>query len=338
MQNARISYFSATGNTARAVGIVGSRLEAAGYAVKTEVIVPGAKRAKDANEETDLEVFAFPVLAFSPPKFVRRFLRSLPKASGRKAAVLAVSGGGPAQAIQQAADILKRRGYDLALSGGAAYPANWTQVVAMAPDKIPAKLESGDREAEEFAEALISGGRREYRVGFGTVAWARPVGFLYGLFGRRMLGKAFIADGNCNSCGLCARSCPAKTIVMTGKTDAKPRWRFNCENCNRCINICPKRAIQTSNLRLGIHLVLNLAIFVISIMIAVGLVSGLSAPVAIPLGILAALAVSFIGTILEFGPLDRALFALARVPAFAKAFAKGYTADYPRYTAPGFRP
>ncbi|MFX0000333.1 MAG: EFR1 family ferrodoxin [Candidatus Hodarchaeota archaeon] len=53
--------------------------------------------------------------------------------------------------------------------------------------------------------------------------------------------KSFLADDNCNSCGLCADVCPVNNIKIK---EGKPQWQHKCQLCLACINFCPEEAIQ----------------------------------------------------------------------------------------------
>ena len=116
---AAIHFFSGTGNTARAVGIVAARLEAAGWEVARRAIAGGA--APPAGIP-DLTVVAFPIWAWAPPHFVVEYVRRLPKAQGARAAVLATCGGFGAQGVGETERALRRRGYAVVASGEAVYP------------------------------------------------------------------------------------------------------------------------------------------------------------------------------------------------------------------------
>ena len=52
--------------------------------------------------------------------------------------------------------------------------------------------------------------------------------------------REFRTDHTCNSCGLCEKLCPTKSIQIVNK---KPKWANTCEQCMRCVNYCPEQAI-----------------------------------------------------------------------------------------------
>jgi ferredoxin len=61
------------------------------------------------------------------------------------------------------------------------------------------------------------------------------------------MGKKFIVNDLCNSCGTCRKVCPMGNISGTGK----PEYQNNCEFCLACIHLCPKNAIHLRNEKSG---------------------------------------------------------------------------------------
>jgi len=337
MAKVRIHYFSATGNTARAVEIFKNYVETAGFVSETRQITTAHPRAETPAEE---DVFAFPTLGFAAPAMVKQYIKRLPKGEGRHASILCVNAGGPEQAIVQLQKLIKRHGYRLKLYGSVAYAQNWAQFFkADAPEENARQRVTGDETALAFAKDFTNGVFNKATVGFGTRLWSGFVAFMFGLVGRRLLGKLYIADERCTSCGYCVKTCPANTIHLSGK-DKRPLWRGNCQSCNRCVNLCPAKAIQTSNLRMRIHLpvYLVLSLAAIGAGIAVGLVlsAHVSWYVAWAGGILGFLAASVLGVLIQFIVVDGIVNLLQRL--FKKAFAKSFTKNFDRYCAPGFKP
>ena len=211
-----VLYFSATGNTERMVGIVKAELERAGQSVLVRRI-PEPIASVDLVDVNRL-IVAFPVLGKAPPVFVKRFLRRLPRASGScsTAAALAVDARGGGPAALRAAGILRRRGYRIEACARVSYPENWAQIGAVPRNEANAAelLAKGDQRARELGAALARGEGRVERESLGSWAAGAAMAFLFGIFGRRFMGKMFAADARCTACGLCARSCPAGTIIV----------------------------------------------------------------------------------------------------------------------------
>ena len=141
---------------------------------------------------------------------VKKYVRHLPPGAGAKAAAFAVYGGNSVQALPQMERLLKRKGFDVFLTGGALYPNNWTQMTNT-PSAVEAREISagGDKMALAFAENFRHGGRRLHGIGRFSGFIAGSTSLPFAAIGRRFLGKAYIADGACNCCGICVKSCPA---------------------------------------------------------------------------------------------------------------------------------
>lgn len=60
--------------------------------------------------------------------------------------------------------------------------------------------------------------------------------------------KGFHIEGNCVSCGICEKVCPANAVNLSG---GKPVWNGNCVHCMACINACPQKAIEYKNISQG---------------------------------------------------------------------------------------
>lgn len=329
--------FSATGNTARAVQVIADRLAADGHDVSIQAVAAGAPVDPEAPE---LTVVAFPIWAWAAPHFVLAHVRRLPPGRGARSAVFATCGGFGAQGVGEVERRLRRRGYRVVCSGEAVYPDNWTLAMGPPPDKeLSAALATGDEQAAQFAENILSAHPTTFACAWGHRLWSRPIALLFRMFGRRFLGKAFIADASCTSCGLCAATCPVGAIRMEG-APARPRWNAACAACYRCINLCPVRAIQVSVARLAIHLGLNLALTGL----ALGSIGWLRPRMPLPgaaglgLAVLAAGAALVLATGLQLTALDALLHGLETRTPLRGFFLKSHTRRFGRYRAPGFQP
>jgi ferredoxin len=282
----------------------------------------------------------------APPNFVSRFLRSMPRTGkAMRAAVIATAGGEGGPAALRAASLLRRRGYDVELSARVNYAENWTQVGAVLGNEaeVISKTEKGDARVRDLSGKLAAGEREEDSVPFPTRLLGYLMGFAFGVFGRRFLGKLFIANELCNGCGSCARSCPSRTILMGKGRKARPFWRMNCENCNRCINICPKAAINTSIASIvlqfasiGFLIVLSLRAVNELFWPAIGESLG---PSVGPTIHAALLVIAVLGShFLSIGPVDYFIYRRLRgLPGLRKIFGLSFSQGFRRYLAPGFK-
>jgi Pyruvate/2-oxoacid:ferredoxin oxidoreductase delta subunit len=345
-----ICYFSATGNTARAAETLRAELAARGQSADLERIRSGFPPEKSPLEY-DYLIIAFPTLAMAPPQLVKRFIKGLPRAqradgSRCAAASLAVDAGGCGPAPLVASRLLASRGYDVVLSGQASYPENWIQVGGIPRSQAEAdeKLAKGDRMCAAFAQKVVSGKREAFDPGLSMKILGGIIAPLYGSIGRRFIGKAYIADASCNSCGICARTCPAAVIAMGKGKGSRPYWNMNCECCNRCMNICPQAAINMSIPRLAFLLAAVIAFSAVGIGLSMSALRPLlraALPAwlaAIGMGAIYA-AVVAIAHVLAVWPLDFfVLRFIQRIPFVGRFFSLTYTKGLRRYTAPGYVP
>jgi ferredoxin len=168
-----------------------------------------------------------------------------------------------------------------------------------------------------------------------------PIAFVYSWIGRFGLAAMYAADERCKACGNCERDCPAGAIVMRGTgARRRPRWLATCQGCNRCINLCPREAIQVSQMRAVVHLLLNTVVIVAIIVGLNRLAAAAALPslVSIPAYAVVLIALAVFVSRLQFVALEPLLFALEGVPLIRRLLSRSWTAHFPRYRCEGFNP
>jgi len=227
------------------VKMIGESLTRQGYEVNYNNI---------ENESTEqlnnftIHIFSYPIYAFGTPSIVLRYIKSLKPVRGCKAAIVCSCGGFEGQSLHHMTALLKRKGFDVFLTDAAIYPDNWTQVVNPKDEKTQKKIfEEADSKTLLLSDKI---GKLEASIKSCSIfnwSWSWLVFLSFTIVGRRILGKAFIADSSCTSCEKCQKVCPVKSVQLK---NGKPRWNWKCENCERCMNICPFKSIQTSLFKL----------------------------------------------------------------------------------------
>ncbi len=339
--------FSATGNTAHGVDIIAAELRSRGDQVS---VIAVDRDTRHLDGFPDRLLIAFPTFSWVPPVLVQRFLRRLPRGkkpdgSRVRAAVFTADGGDCLQAPEQARRMLRRRGYDVFLTGRASYPDNWQQFIPGPDAETRTRLiATGEEMTRAFARKLLSEEASRYRVASFHQLWSRVVGSLFAFFGRRFMGKMFIADRDCTACGICVRACPVGAILLPAGEQPRPFWKMNCESCNRCINICPEKAVVCSPARIAVLITAIIGM----VMAVLGLYNAYLKPLlvaAVPamlsgiVNFLAAAALVIGVHFLVIGPLDRfGLRYLQRLPGLERIFTFGYNKRSRRYLMPGYRP
>lgn len=232
-----IVFFSGTGGTARvAAGLAEAFAARGAQASLTELYGTPAP-----VPEADLLVVAFPVYAANAPQPVGEWIAAAPDGTGRRAAVVSVSGGGevsPNTACRAATvRALTARGYQVVYEAMAVMPANFA--TAYSDALCAALLRRVPVFASRFAQALLAGETRRLRPVLIDRALSRLL--LVEHAGSARFGRSLRASRACNGCGRCARRCPRGNIEMQG---GKPVFGGRCVLCLRCVYGCPKRAIQ----------------------------------------------------------------------------------------------
>lgn len=257
MPSACIHVFSGTGNSLNAANIIEGRLDCAGWSAT--LVRVDHTTTPPAGWYT-LHVFAFPVYALDVPEIMLRYLKRLPAGNGAEAVVVATIGklwaghslpgdsGDEGGAVEHVRGILSHMGYDVTITDAVSFPANVTLGRLSAGKKeVPGILRQSDEHVNRIADAIIAKERNiKHYLPLVPQAWILLSEIFYHTVGRRSIGKMFVASQKCNSCGSCARTCPAGAIRMVRN---RPRWNYQCEGCHRCINTCPQGAIEGSALR-----------------------------------------------------------------------------------------
>lgn len=210
------------------------------------------------------------------------------------------------------------------------YPANITlggNYGVAQPKEVPGIISSADNRIREFGRTILIDQPEIRRYPPCLPQIFRLISLPYRWFFRRYIGKMFVADSQCNSCGICINACPVHAIRLF---KGRPRWNYNCEGCHKCINICPRKAIEGSILRV------------------IAQISVIAAPYATiiqPLIISMTLKPPFIGifwllilfgfwlmiSVVLFGLFDIGLAALERPPLEWRGALIGYTKGTNRY-------
>ena len=208
---------------------------------------------------TDLLGLFFPTHGFTAPWHVFKTAFRLPRGKGRHVVCVATRAsikagrvllpGLAGTAALLVGLLLLLRGYRVRGIKSVDMPSNW---YSLHPIQREASLRTIIGRSEErilgFAARVLGGdrvlwtGNNLYEAIGGLLLL--PLSAAYLLAGRFFLAKLFFANGACDGCGICARSCPVSAIRMLGNARPRPFWRYNCESCMRCAACCPKDAIE----------------------------------------------------------------------------------------------
>lgn len=256
-RQARIFYFSGTGNAAHVAQWAAEAIRGAGLTATT-INIDGTDRRSLVPPDPDVLLgFVSPTHGFNFPPVMMYFLFAFPRTrhgnrvflmntrAGMKLGRLFLPGLSGI-ALLLAAAVLLAKGYRIAGMRSINMPSNWLSLhPSLRPKAVVAIADRCEAIARRFASRLISG-RTDFRalLDLPQDLLIAPVSLLYYAMGRFALAKTFFASAACNNCGACEARCPVKAIVTVR---GRPFWTFRCESCMRCMNECPNRAIETGH-------------------------------------------------------------------------------------------
>ncbi len=143
--------------------------------------------------------------------------------------------------------IMLAKGYKLKAMYPVDLPSNWISLhPGLRPKVVESVVNRCKRLTTWFAGEVLEG-RKVFLKSFILLPLdilVAPIALGYYFVGRYLIAKTFVANYNCNNCGLCVKQCPTQSIIMYGE---RPYWKFSCESCMHCMNYCPQRAIETAH-------------------------------------------------------------------------------------------
>lgn len=210
----------------------------------------------------------FPTHGFMPPWSMVKFLFKLPKGSGVTAMCGATRGafawgaltipGASGFATFFTALLMFLKGFRVRALFSLDMPANMTNFHWGLHPKNIARLSKRSQAKLDRLLARILKGRTLFftRNNLWEMLWSVGIFWLipffpilYLLIARLFMAKVMFANNRCVGCGMCARACPNKGIVMkvSGPKKVRPYWTYHCENCMRCMGYCKRKAVEAGH-------------------------------------------------------------------------------------------
>jgi Pyruvate/2-oxoacid:ferredoxin oxidoreductase delta subunit len=251
-----IYFISGTGNAKTSSEWIRDEAEKAGIRTVVQQIDRLENIVMPEKDENPLIGFAFPTHGFNCAPIMIRFIAGFPRRLGKEVFLLNTRAGMKLSkiflpgvsgvALLLPAFILRLKGYKCIGFRPVDLPSNW---IPLHPGLKKKVIESiffrCERIVRNFAVRILSG-KQVYRgllsIPFDLII--SPIALGYYIGGRFFLSKTFIANNNCNNCGICIRDCPTSSIKMVS---GRPYWKLTCESCMRCLNFCPNRAIEAAH-------------------------------------------------------------------------------------------
>ena len=185
----------------------------------------------------------FPVYAWGPPNIVAKFASKLKDGEGKYIFAVVTYGGMPCATLSIFDEMLKKTGLNLACGFGIAMPGNYTPLYgAISQSKQEKMITDADKKIEEITTYIKSDKKGFIQKSSALINWLFS-GIIYkgGIKSFAKSDSKFWVDQNCTKCGICAKVCPVKNIVLV---DGKPTWQGNCQACMACLQWCPTKSIQ----------------------------------------------------------------------------------------------
>lgn len=186
--------------------------------------------------------FAFPVHVWGLPVPVVEFIEKLSLRPEVYLFALAVNAGQVSRTLVQLHEMLAGRGLKLAAGFSIVLPSNYIPWGGPGPaEKQQGRFDDARRKISAIAAAIAGGEAGPVEKG----PWWQRIVFtaIYRMTYKQVqrMDKDFWCDDKCDSCGICARVCPAGNVEMK---KGRPAWKHECEQCLACIQWCPRQAIQ----------------------------------------------------------------------------------------------
>jgi ferredoxin len=279
-----IYFISGTGNAKASSGWIADEAIKRGLKVVIQQIDRLENITMPDPEDKPLIGFAFPTHGFNAAPIMLRFIAGFPSHLCRNVFLLNTRAGMKLYkfftpgisglALILPAFLLRLKGYRCLGFRPVDLPSNWIPLHPGIKKKvIDSIFIRCERIVRDFADRIFSG-KRVWRGLFSLPVdiLISPVAFGYYIAGRFFLSKTFIANYNCNNCGLCIRECPTGSIKLVRN---RPYWKLTCESCMRCLNHCPEKAIEAAH---GMAVAFYLLIIAINTWLALFVIGFLNIP------------------------------------------------------------
>jgi ferredoxin len=265
-----IYFFSGTGNARISSEWIADEARKKGIKAVVQQIDRLENIVMPPPAEKTLIGFAFPTHGFNAAPIMLKFIAGFPWGSGREVFLLNTRAGMKISklfipglsgvALLLPLFMLWLKGYKCIALRSVDLPSNWISLHPGLKKKvIESILIRCEGIVRRFAVKILSG-KKNYRglASLPVDLLISPVALVYYIGGRFFLSKTFIANYNCNNCGICIKECPTSSIILVAE---RPYWKLTCESCMRCLNNCPQKAIEAAH---GMALIFWLIITIIN--------------------------------------------------------------------------
>ena len=221
-----IYYISGTGNARLSSEWIADEFRKNGLKTSVHQIDRLENISMPAVDESPLIGFAFPTHGFNAAPIMLRFIAGFPRGYGKEVFLLNTRAGMKLSkifmpgitglALILPAFLLFLKGYRCVGFRPVDLPSNWIPLHPGLKTKvIESIITHWEPVVRKFAGKILSG-KKVYR-GLYSIPLdllVSPIAAGYYIGGRFFLSKTFIANSNCNNCGICVEKCPTKSIKV----------------------------------------------------------------------------------------------------------------------------
>jgi ferredoxin/flavodoxin len=180
--------------------------------------------------------FVYPVYFGGVPLMVKKFVESIEAPANAYLFAIATRGGFAGNGLSEMNALLSQKGRGLDFGTLLMMGANYILLYGRLFN-----ANFANRRAEKALPALAAAikGKEKRPCGLPKPGTASRLEQARGNVHEAAL--EYTVSGNCTSCGLCSKICPAENIGMKG---GKPVFGSHCEQCMACLQWCPQEAIN----------------------------------------------------------------------------------------------
>ena len=220
-------------------------------------IIPIIQAMRQETVETDADVvgIVFPCYFLDAPSLVKNFVARLRLKDGCYVFSIVTSNAKPGNSLFTIDRILKKKesrlaaGFNIDMPGIYIGLVDYSNPVGEQNHRLQNEKIKIKKIADIINNKSIAGIEGTYSLQ--TAIMGKIDSFIVMKVYRG--DKKFWLNDSCNQCGMCAKVCPHKNIVIS---EEKSRWSDNCMQCLACLHWCPQRAIENGKktpLRIRYH-------------------------------------------------------------------------------------
>ncbi len=234
--NATIFYFSATGNSLHIAKSIAARLEGS-------TLVPMIRSLPDERVAAGTACigFVFPTHYFGVPPLVTQFIKKLDMNLVQYSFAVTTCGSRIINSgLRQVGNLLRQKGKHLDAGFHIEMVSSYIPLSNLPPlTKQQQRLAAADRKIQNIVDLILA----KASVHEPEYLWLPSVA-INNYWQQKLLVQAdrkFSCSSACNSCGVCAKVCPADNIRLV---NGKPEWQHRCQECLACLHFCPTHSID----------------------------------------------------------------------------------------------